>query len=107
MSSVNNIIYTYQDSSFYSNWKDEQVRNINWDKLPATRTLKWHEVTKIRNVVSQVLLALAIATSTAIFFTATPIACASLFIGSLALFVTSIYLCMQEDNPLDPDFRVK
>jgi hypothetical protein len=102
-----NYVNPYQDPSSYSHWKEVRVRNVNWDKLPATRTLRWHEVTKIRNAVSNVLIALAIATSTALFFTAAPIACTSICIGALAFLVTGIYLRMQQEHPLDPDFRMK
>lgn len=112
MSFINPNFSPLEERPSYTQWKNNSVRSVNWNSLPATRTLKWHEISKIRNIVSTLFLslsALAAATFAATTLTIPIAALASLAIGSLsiAFLATGIYLRRMKDHELDPDFRMK
>lgn len=105
MASVTNNTSPYT----YDSWKNNSIRSVNWECLPETRTLKWHEVTKTRNIVGNVFLSLSSLTAAAALFTATAsLAIASLAFASLSVvfLATGVYLRKMKDHELDPDFRM-
>lgn len=110
MSTVNFNTIPQEEPRSYTEWKNTPARTIDWNALPPTRALAWHEVTKTRNVVSKVFLMLAAVTATAAIIVATtPIALASLAFGtlSIAFLAGGIYLRRMAEHELDPDFRMK
>lgn len=110
MSTINSNYSPQGDDPSYTEWKNTSARSVDWNSLPPTRKLAWHEVTKTRNAVSKVFLLLAAVTATAaIIIATTPIGLASLAVGavSLAFLGGGIYLRRMAEHELDPDFRMQ
>lgn len=94
---------------------DDDISVIHWNTLPSLdRPLKWHEVTRIRQIVANVLFGLgavtaAITTFSATWLTASAqtilLASSSFGLITLALVATSVALHCMKKNPLDTAIR--